>query len=210
LRPFLCTLFLALFCSVGCAGFLSEKSPDYTVVTTVEPVWVDKGFTPEERRKIHAAIEAWNEALNGYERFEVQSDLYDSKDSAEVVRVHQIISNFIGGVVINAIKVGAPEEVLVDPYQMGVLGWFEETSNDIYLVQDRLYWRDFRTVVMHELGHELGAGHIHVAGALMYPTVERQGDCVDGVTAMLVASAHWRAGWDWKRMHTCPLADPLR
>ena len=59
----------------------------------------------------------------------------------------------------------------------------------VYVIGDRFATRDLTAVLLHELGHVLGAGH-DPHGHLMAPVYDRSnGHCIDRGAAAMVASA---------------------
>lgn len=194
-------------CSVAAAVPVRVPSPtpalrDTNVVTDVIPVWVDRNFTWNEDQDISKALDEWNWTLNGYARFKVESWTLDKKD---LEGVNAEIAKTMRGLVIHRTLVGAPEEMETDPLQEGVLGWVTEELKDMYIVSDRIGYTDLHVVVMHELGHTLGAMHSRTPGTLMFPNTSQQSSCVDQLTAINVASAHYSAGWRFQHMNYCSL-----
>ena len=84
----------------------------------------------------------------------------------------------------------------------------------VYVIGDRFATRDLTAVMLHELGHVLGAGH-DPHGHLMAPVYDRSnGHCIDRGAVAMVASAqrlplsqlNWCVGPGLDDSRTSPLA----
>lgn len=174
-----------------------ESTPigaDPTYVTIREPVWIDRAFTPGELSSILSALHDWNVALNGYLRFEVISADYTPGDK----EVEGRINNILDGTVIYRTS---PLMADLEGLSANVLAWTDDDRVGVHMIADRIGdFRNFHNVVLHELGHTLGLGHTMVGDSLMYPTAERQPDCVDRLTILLLAG---KRGWDFHFMRGC-------
>lgn len=170
------------------------RNPAPPAQTIYVPTWIDNRFPADQKKAIRSAIEDWNYALDGYEKFTIVSDSYDAE--------HDLIPDLrvaaeLEGLIIHYETVGSPNEVDVDPEQAGVLAWVPDFgANDMYIVSDRIGDRNLHTIVMHEIGHILGAPHVDIAGSLMYPHYPLQRDCIDEVTAQIILDKHAKLRWD--------------
>lgn len=62
-------------------------------------------------------------------------------------------------------------------------------SGFVYVIADRFSMRDLTAMMLHEVGHVLGAGH-DPHGYLMAPVYDRDnGHCIDRAAVAMVASA---------------------
>lgn len=143
-------------------------------------VYVDRDFDPAERERIGLALRQWNHVLNGFVQFRATLLPADSSD--------RTLAQLRRSGAWTVLKVDSRHPVARERTALAVTvggrgGGF------VYVIADRFGMRDLTAVILHELGHVLGAGH-DPGGHLMAPVYDRSnGLCIDrGATAM-VASA---------------------
>lgn len=143
---------------------------------------VDRDFSDGERQRIILAIRQWNYVLNGYLGFRA-SLLPADMSRAEIARLRQS-----GGWIVARVDSSHPiahEGVGRHALAVTATG---QGGGFVYVIADRIGNRDLASVVMHEFGHVLGAGHGH--GGLMAPVYSPGiGHCIDHEAASLVATA---------------------
>jgi hypothetical protein len=134
-------------------------------------VYVDRDFGPAERERIALALEQWNHVLNGLVRFRASLLPPDPSDQT----VAQIRRS------------GAWIVAKVDSRHPAA----RERAALAMTVGGRFATRDLTAVMLHELGHVLGAGH-DPHGHLMAPVYDRSnGHCIDrGAVAMVASAQH--------------------
>lgn len=146
------------------------------------PVYIDVGFGDEDKMSIDNALDKWNHALNGYIVFTVKSFTFDmgTSDINDAIRNHGLMIFKVDSITCNFI-----------PSQNGVefktLAWADISSHDkIYVVRDRLSTQAIFPVMLHEIGHILGA--VHSKEYLMHPVYTPQHYvCIDEDTIKQVA-----------------------
>jgi hypothetical protein len=202
---FLLLIVLSLFLPVGCAnGMLGVYSythyppvnPDNTKVL---PVYLDKDFGEADRLEIADAIDQWNFAMNGNAKMVIVDKEFDMQ--------LDIIQNVIrtDGFLILKISSSNPLTQAADDmagHGKWALAFVPYIGNHyVYLIRDRIHDNDdIHYLVMHEIGHALGAVHDQ-SGGLMFPMFNRLDfQCVDQHTAMQVA--HYQR-WDVNSMNYC-------
>jgi hypothetical protein len=181
---------LALVCLIGCVRTHYVEHLPVIGRCSIVDVQVDVGFSNEDQRRIDMAIEEWNKSLNGYMRYEVVSRVFDMKP--DQLRA--------GGIII--MKVSSDNTIVptANGISGNVLGWTDTLGGRlIWIVRDRLWEGQVEGVVMHELGHVLGVGHLG-SKSLMYKMDGGTSTCVDKETAMEVARIH---GWDIDHLVWC-------
>jgi hypothetical protein len=149
---------------------------------------LDERFNPDEIAAIERAIFAWNESLNGQMRLEVADP-------------HYHIGEAEPGLLI--IKTSQKEKIANSEDVLTALGWTTFWRSRIYLVVDRLIvrdsergietpWRmqDIKEIMMHELGHAMGAEHINYHGLMRDNYDEADYACIDLPTISQVAKHH--------------------
>lgn len=151
------------------------------------PVVVDKNFSTEDQKSIDDSISAWNYVLNGYLVMKVESWAFDM----EIPVLKSVISRH--GLVIMKVDSSSP---LIPEKAKGkgmTLAWANDIGGTkIWAIRDRFETPDLFPIMLHELGHILGAGHEEdkpeFSGYLMYPHYSRGTyNCVDGRAMKKVA-----------------------
>jgi hypothetical protein len=144
-------------------------------------LYVDRDFSEGERQQIVSAIRQWNIALNGLLQF--RATLLPNESPATLQQIRRS-----GGWIVARVDSGHPiVHTAVGAHALAVTAG-GRGGGFVYVIGDRIGGRDLTSVVMHELGHVLGAGHGQ--GGLMAPVyTARTGHCIDHDAAALVASA---------------------
>lgn len=151
----------------------------------VIPVVVDKTFSTDDQKAIDDSIAAWNYVLNGYLVMKVESWTFDM----EIPVLKNIISRH--GLVI--LKVDHTSSLIPDKKNAPTLAWANEIGGTkVWVVRDRIGTEDMFPIMLHELGHILGAEHEEdkpeFKGYLMYPHYSRGTyNCIDGKAMRKVA-----------------------
>jgi hypothetical protein len=143
----------------------------------VVPVYVDSDFGPAERERIGFALRQWNHVLNGFVRLHpVLLDTAD-RDLGRLRRAGWIVA-----------KVDSRHPLARDRSAMAVTVG-NRGGGFVYVIADRFSTRDLTAVLLHEIGHVLGAGH-DPYGHLMAPVYDRaNGHCIDRGAVVMVAQA---------------------
>jgi hypothetical protein len=147
----------------------------------VVPVQIDSAFTLYERAKILRAVNEWNHVLNGFVRLDISPESVDASAAVAAGRSARSDGWIVG-------KITSRHPMLANMKQ--ALAVTIGTRKAVVLVvADRLGSRDLGGIVMHELGHALGAGH-DPGGKLMHPyyTGDKQ-RCIDKGAVRAVATA---------------------
>jgi hypothetical protein len=199
-------IFLSLFFS-GCTHpgmyhYVSHTAPTYSPLVSV---YVDKNFGDADQVSIADAIDQWNYALNGHFKMIIVDHQFDmdqqgmqevqdrksfavlkvDENNAMVQRADQVVR-----------KAGSGDFALAFTPGPG--------NHAIYLVRTRI--RDnamVRGIVMHEMGHALGAAHTPHGLMLANYNAETY-QCVDYATVLQVATYYH---WDVSSMNYCTADD---
>lgn len=203
-------LALALGLSCSLPTHVRVDAPTHRTPPPVEtpsiPTWIDRDFTSNEAKDIASAVETWNTALNGYERFEVVSTRFDMEPEV----LADIQSTGTGLVILARVETWEGLHRLPP----GTLAWsyvdmpaFKEEAHRISFIPSRFNPNlSFEIVAMHEMGHVLGLGDLYRAeyrGRLMYfeqINGARVRRCVDEATIRALAAVR---GWDVGHMNSC-------
>lgn len=136
-------------------------------------LYLDKSFTDDEIDVVLDATLEWNKATGG----RVNYDIIMLNSSNETI-------DFNRGILVNKLPADNIEILTLDFRNENItLGYFTNQGlmPHIAIVADRLDLDDYKTVVMHEIGHSLGLDHNEGddgIGTLMYPTIELQSNYI--------------------------------
>jgi len=143
-------------------------------------IYIDRDFDPAERERIALALQQWNHVLNGLVRFR-PTLLPPEPSNQTLARIRRSGAWIVAKV--DSRHPAARERTALAMTVGGRGGGF------VYVIGDRFAARDLTAVMLHELGHVLGAGH-DPHGHLMAPVYDRSnGHCIDRGAAAMVASA---------------------
>jgi hypothetical protein len=151
------------------------------VRTHVIAVYIGQDFEPVERERIGSALQQWNHVLNGFLLFRAMLLPNDPSERNMVRRS--------GGWIIA--KVYSRHPAARSPSALGLtVGSLGGPGGGyVYIIADRVGVGDLTAVVLHELGHVLGAGH-DPHGHLMAPLFDHtNGHCIDRRAVAMVAAA---------------------
>jgi len=155
----------------------TERPSAAAATSRVVAVYVDTDFGPAERERIGFALQQWNHVLNGFVR--LHPVLLDSadRDLGRLRRPGWIVA-----------KVDSRHPLARDRSAMAVTVG-NRGGGFVYVIADRFPARDLTAVVLHEIGHVLGAGH-DPYGHLMAPVYDRNNaHCIDRGAVAMVAQA---------------------
>ena len=147
----------------------------------VIPVYVDRDFSEHERDSIDSALREWNTALNGFLEFR-PSLLPPNPNSQLLMRLRQT------SWIIAKVDSSHPSARNGQALQAMAMTVGRAGGGFVYVISDRFSIRDLHGVMLHELGHVLGAGH-DPDGELMGPVYNRANQCVDRGAVAMVARA---------------------
>lgn len=155
------------------------------------PLYIDQNMGEADKVAVQQAIEQWNYALNSNVILYVASWKYTGEID-EIKQIHQnhgiIIQNLTG---LQAVEHNKGERVLAFVNDIG--GWV------INVIRERIHNDDVKSVLLHEIGHILGA--YHREHDLMQPIFDPDNyHCIDLDTLKQVAK---RQGFDYQRGNYC-------
>lgn len=152
-------------------------------------LWVDARFLPDQRRDIKSAVETWNKALEGFERFDIVSDNFKPESGLTVP-----------GVTIEASPLD-PSWAIADTvgFRRAVGGVAKRSDLHVRLFLPKFVNGKIRfdIVVAHELGHVLGLEDNEPDSDLMRGPYGKHQNCIDLGTLRRVAIRH-----SWPEMPT--------
>ena len=158
-------------------------SPAESHSRRVVAVRIDRQFSAYERAKVLRAVNDWNHALNDYIRLEMSPEGFDTAAFTTTNRPR------LDGWVVA--KSDSSHGLLQAPGMRRTLAltFSNHAGAFVLLAADRVGTKDLTTILKHEFGHALGAGH-DSRSALMHPFYggDRQG-CIDEYAMRAVAKA---------------------
>jgi hypothetical protein len=162
--------------------YTDKPAPAAAAGSRTLTVYVDRDFDPAERERIGLALQQWNHVLNGLVR--LRPTLLPPDPSSQTLAQIRRSGAWIVAKV-DSRHLAARERTALAMTVGGRGGGF------VYVIADRFTTRDLTAVLLHEVGHVLGAGH-DPHGHLMAPVYDRSnGHCIErGAAAMVAAAQH--------------------
>lgn len=122
-------------------------------------LYIDSAFEDYEREAITSAALTWNTSTKHIVNYTIIQLPIEGKVD-------------LTGLIIYKIGPDNPNIIMMDQSNdTTYLGYYEriEGVKTIALVGERITVKEYKSVVLHELGHSLGLEHVDELGALMYP-----------------------------------------
>lgn len=188
-------LFLCCILSIFCSSCIPPRAFSFTYVnsahlrdqspTRVRRIYIDNSFGEADLVSIDDALHQWEYALNGYLVFRTEKFDVVGGSLAPYEEAHHGNAWLILKIDHNNLMSKAhdhPEEGT-----MG-LAFVDRKEGSLYVVRDRLHNDNVRGIIMHEVGHLLGAEHIDESDDLMNPMYDDgNSQCIDLHTIQQVA-----------------------
>lgn len=137
------------------------------------PILVDLSFDNNDEIAINNAVAQWNYALNGWEHLHVVGRIF--VDDNELTKHHDGWL-FVKALPTDAVIKKADKDYLPKNWVIGLTNYLG--GNQVFIVKERTGKDNFLGVLLHEIGHLLGANHIGTG--LMRPNFNRyHQQCID-------------------------------
>jgi len=182
-------LILILMLLVGClhqpSSFVYLDSPHMREEKAIRniKIYLDQDFGAGDKVAVVEAVEQWQYALNGYFRFEI--DDHYGMGVSEMQEAERGSAWLI-------LKINSKNEMVVGHDLAGkhiTLAFVNNIGgNRIFVIRDRINNNQVKGIVMHEIGHLLGASHVNEDDDLMNPIYDNaNSQCIDKNTMQQVA-----------------------
>jgi len=156
--------------------FRYSQVPGATYTLNIKSIWIDKNFSAKDKLAIDDAIIEWNYVLNGTIILKPISYNFDM----EIDTIKDAAANH--GLLI--MKIDSSNSMVENDHTaawVNVIGGYK-----LYVIKDRVGSR-LKKIMLHELGHVLGAGH-QPGNTLMFSIYdEKKFSCIDYATVQQVA-----------------------
>jgi hypothetical protein len=185
--------FLACLLTINCATLYDARMGIYSytrqqsvvVDPIIMPVYLDKTFSLDDQLAIDDALNQWNYALNGYYQFKLVSTDFDMQDDilkqAQANRVLVILKIDHTNSLLKAIHLRDKEVAVAFTNRIN--------GHIIYVVRDYIQNDpDLSRLMLHELGHTLGADDVEQINTLMHWSyIPEYFQCIDLSTLRQIA-----------------------
>jgi hypothetical protein len=159
-------------------------------------LWIDQDFGESDRISIRQAVDQWNYAMNGWVILDIKRWDFD-------MSVQEILDcQKSGGWMI--MKIDGSNPMIHDYPGHFVLAFVDSLRGHLmYVIRNRINNDQVSGIVMHEIGHLMGSGHLK--NGLMYFEFHADSSrCVDRGTVTEVAKS-WHI--DVKNLNYCQYSD---
>lgn len=188
MRSILYFILMVLTLSVGCSpsyySYVKGKAPEHINAAKIIPIWIDDSFTPAQRVDILKSVDEWNLVFNNQIRL-MASGYFHGADGAED-KYQEISKTHLGWIVVKANEKDPLVKDIIGPadlaFAVGLGGQI------LVVISDRIGTRNLKTILMHEMGHLLGANHVNTPSLMMPKYGEQTYNCIDKITSAQVAS----------------------
>lgn len=179
-------LIICLSCIFGCGVrdnglYYYIHAPNQTVIPLKSyHIYVDKDFSGADKISITQAVEQWNFALNGYIKIDIIS--WDFQMEPSILKEGMENGGWF------FLKIDSQSKLLSETKEGKiVLAYCDKIlGTRMFMIRDRVKDLDVQPIILHEIGHLLGAEHI--GHQLMYPYYSHDRfRCVDWESISLVA-----------------------
>jgi len=172
--------------------------PDHINHVKIIPVYVDSGFNDIEYKQITKSLIEWNHVFNGQIIIKLQKDVFTGIEEVSEIYDRTIAKTGDGWVIL---KVTEDDKIASKMIDKGDLAFVLGIGGHIMIIiEDRIGTKNLKTIVLHEIGHLLGAVHVN-APSLMIPNYGNfEYDCIDKITVAQVA--HYQK-LDFRTLNYC-------
>lgn len=166
------------------------KTKQYHWQRTI-PVYVSHQFTEGDKVAIRDAVDAWNNVLNGHVSIQIKNEEFFANRDADIQTALALKEANEGWILL---KMDHDNPALADEIEDGdgVLAFVNRLGSSghlMFVLGDRIGSKDLKSILLHEMGHLLGAQHVS-ARSLMYPSygIYANYRCIDKITVAQVSN----------------------
>jgi len=186
-------------CGVGLYNYTEVSEAGHVSNVRVIDIWTTNNFSDKEELALSGAMEEWNKVLNGQMVLRVGGTVSATDIDEWEEKLEEVLESRDGWLLI---KVSSEHPVVRQSVDDGTLAFVIGLGSPLmFIIEDHMGSKNLRTVLMHEMGHMLGANHVNIDYTLMTPRYgPKQPDCIDLLTARQVA---WFMDLDIGHMNYC-------
>jgi len=144
-------------------------------------MYVDKSFSDNDRTSIDNAIGQWNYCMNNYVRLNVVTYYFDMTPS----QIHDALKD--KGILV--MKIDSTTTFLPKTKESEtILAYADEVAgHKLFVIRDRMNVENVEGLILHELGHLLGAMHDNNSYLMQEHYYKDDFQCIDKRSALAVA-----------------------
>jgi len=173
----------------GCSSMWSwhkGEVPSHIMNRREVPVYLDTQFNVYERLVLEESVSEWGKVFNGQMVFSIKDEGFTGWEGAQR-RYEEVMKSGIGWVIIRSVS--SDERLKRMEVSENTLAFAEQGGNVMVVIGDRIGTRNLRMVVMHEMGHLLGSGHLKSNSLMNAYYGDKQYDCIDKMSVSEVGSS---------------------
>jgi len=186
-------------CGVGLYNYTDIARKEHINNVREIEVWTTDNFSDSDKSGLYGAMREWNKVLNGQMVLKVGGEVSWTDMDEWEEKLEEVMGSRDGWLLI---KLSSEHPIVRRRIMDGTLAFVPGLGAPLmFIIEDHMGSKNMRTILMHEMGHMLGADHVNVDYTLMTPKYgPKQPDCIDLLTARQVA---WFRDLDIEYMNYC-------
>ena len=182
---FLFALLMAVSCGCGVQYFTYHQGTTVNHIShaVIIPIYIDSDFSVDHRKAIIAAADEWNTIFNGQVKLVIEEDKFSGLEEGKKIFKEKIAITGEGWVVVAVNH----DNALVEDMENVLAFVSGPGGHTMVVIKDVIGKRDLKTIVMHEMGHLMGAEHVRLASLMVPYYSNYQYECIDKITVAQIA-----------------------